>query len=301
NKILLIIAVAFVLILILTIIGRRESVFVAFAEFFTLNAIYIAMMIVIVIVVFIVDEGLGMFLEDLKTHTKTFTPQIISLLRGGLQYGLYSLAWLLIIYVLLMMIKMEGLGTIVITIYFVILIFILIIFIATTIRHASAGIVLMAINPFSKGDNIKVGDVEGEVVETNLFVTKVKDVHEEILTIPNTQLIAQTVHNFSRVKKYGISIKLEIDFSVPHQKVASVLIDAAKNTLGIVKDPEPFVRALEIRGKKILYELVAFTKGNTDEEMIRADLINKVQEAILASDLKACFAVNTNEGHGKQT
>lgn len=296
----LIIAVALVLVLILTMIGRRESVFTAFAEFFTINAIYIAMMIVIVIVVFIADEGLGMFLEDLKTHTKTFTPQIISLVRGGLQYGLYSLAWLLIIYVLLMMIKMEGLGTIVISIYFVILVFILIIFIATTIRHASAGIVLMAVNPFSKGDNIKVGDVEGEVVETNLFVTKVKDVHEEILTIPNTKLIAQTVHNFSRVKKYGISIKIEVDFATPHNEVEEVLIRAAKNTLGIVKDPEPFVRALEIRGKKILYELVAFTRGNTDEEMIRANLINSVQDAILASNLKGCFAVSTNEGHGKQ-
>ncbi|MEM4161214.1 MAG: mechanosensitive ion channel family protein [Thermoplasmata archaeon] len=296
----LIITVALVLVLVLTMIGRRESVFAAFGEFFTVNAIYIAMIIAIVIVVFVVDEGLGMFLEDLKLHTKTFTPQIISLVRGGMQYGLYSLAWLLIIYVLLMMIKMESLGTIVIVIYFVIIIFILIIFIVTIIRHASAGIVLMAVNPFSRGDNIKAGDIEGEVVETNLFVNKIKDVHEEILTIPNTKLIAQTVHNFSRVKKYGISIKLEIDFGIPHKKVEDVLTNAAKNTVGIVKEPEPFVRALEIRGRKILYELVAFTKGNTDEEMIRSSLINSVQDAILASELRASFSVNANEGHGNK-
>ncbi|MEM3566997.1 MAG: hypothetical protein QXS83_00320, partial [Thermoplasmata archaeon] len=67
-----------------------------------------------------------------------------------------------------------------------------------------------------------------------------------------------------------------------------------------VKEPEPFVRALEIRGRKILYELVAFTKGNTDEEMIRSSLINSVQDAILASELRASFSVNANEGHGNK-
>jgi len=282
---LIIIAISIVLVFVLSIIGRRETIFAAFAGFFSANAIYIAFMIVIVIIVFVVDEGIGMFLEDLKTHTRTFTPQIISLLRGGIQYGLYSLAWLLIIYVVLMMVKMENLGAIVIAIYFVIIIFILIIFIASTIKHASAGIVLMSVNPFSKGDTIKVGDIEGDVVETNLFVTKVKDVHEEILTIPNTRLINQTIHNFSRVKKYGISIKIEFDFEIPHKTVERVLINAAKEVPGIVKDPEPFVRCVEIRGSKILYELIAFTTGERDEEIVRSYLINAVQDAILASDM----------------
>ncbi|MGC8913510.1 MAG: mechanosensitive ion channel domain-containing protein [Thermoplasmata archaeon] len=295
----IIITVLLVLVIALTMIGKKETVFAAFSEFFTLNAIYIAMMIIIVIVVFVVDEGIGMFLEDFKTHTTTFAPQIISLIRGGLQYGLYSLAWLLIIYVLLMMVKMESMGSIVLAIYFVIIIFILIVFIATTIRHASAGIVLMATNPFSTGDNIKVGEVEGEVVETNIFVTKVKDVHEEILTIPNARLINQTIHNFSRVKKFGISIKVELDFEIPHAKVAEILKNAAKNTLGVVKEPEPFVRSIEIRGKKILYELVAFTKGNSDEEIVRSNLINSVQDAILSSGINNAFAVDGNGRAGK--
>jgi small-conductance mechanosensitive channel len=72
---------------------------------------------------------------------------------------------------------------------------------AGSISNIIAGIVITYMRSFDLGDRIRIGDVEGDVVEKSMLVTRIRTIKNEEISVPNNTLMNGNVINFSRMAR----------------------------------------------------------------------------------------------------
>ncbi len=89
-----------------------------------------------------------------------------------------------------------------------------------TLANFFGGIMVIADNPFSKGDWVLIdGKYEGIVESIGLRTTKLRTFEKSILTIPNSLVATTSIENFSRRKVRRVKMFLPFELSAPVEKV----------------------------------------------------------------------------------
>lgn len=130
------------------------------------------------------------------------------------------------------------------------------------VGNVMAGLVMTYMRPFRIGDYIRFGDTEGEVVEKSMLVTRVRTRKNEIVTIPNSNMMSSQTSNFSSsAQRYGVIVhtKITIGYDEPWKKIERLLLDAAEATEGIKKHPKPYVRVTSLDDFYVEYEINGYT------------------------------------------
>ncbi len=103
-----------------------------------------------------------------------------------------------------------------------------------------SGMSLHYTRSFSRGDWVKVGETEGQVVDTNWRETRLKDRTSNIVVIPNTVVASQTIVNFSLPDRASaVVLPLKVDVLAPPAVVVDLLIEAAKEAPDVLANPAP--------------------------------------------------------------
>ncbi|HPZ91400.1 MAG TPA: mechanosensitive ion channel family protein, partial [Bacillota bacterium] len=84
-----------------------------------------------------------------------------------------------------------------------------------TIANVFGGIVILTEKPFTIGDWIVSGDVEGTVEDITFRSTKVRTFAHALITMPNSILAKQPITNWSRMGKRRVSFNLRVRYSTP--------------------------------------------------------------------------------------
>ncbi|MBO9449556.1 mechanosensitive ion channel family protein [Tropicibacter sp. R16_0] len=145
----------------------------------------------------------------------------------------------------------------------------------TVVSNMMAGLFVIYRRSTNVGDRIQVGDKIGDVVEIKLMETVIKSIKNEMISIPNAQLLNSEVVNFSRkVDGRGILVHttVGIGYEEPPKKIKAMLIEAAHRTQGLKKNPAPFVLWTQLADYAINYEVNAFTSRGSSLPKIRSDL-----------------------------
>jgi small-conductance mechanosensitive channel len=131
----------------------------------------------------------------------------------------------------------------------------------SAISNILAGLIMTYMRSFKAGDFIKLNETEGTVIEKTSFVTRIKTIKNEIVTIPNSFVLSSPTVNYSAsALDYGLIIhtKVAIGYEVPWQKAHECLIKAARKTKGVLPDREPFVLDLGLEDYYNHYEINAY-------------------------------------------
>jgi small-conductance mechanosensitive channel/CRP-like cAMP-binding protein len=103
-----------------------------------------------------------------------------------------------------------------------------------------SGMSLHYTKSFSRGDWVKVGETEGQVVDTNWRETRLRDRASNIVVIPNTVVASQTITNFSLPDRpSAVILPIKIDFLAPPSVVLDLLVGAAKEAPDVLAEPSP--------------------------------------------------------------
>jgi small-conductance mechanosensitive channel/CRP-like cAMP-binding protein len=103
-----------------------------------------------------------------------------------------------------------------------------------------SGMSLHYTRSFSRGDWIKIGETEGQVVDTNWRETRLRDRASNIVVIPNTVVASQTIVNFSLPDRASaVVLPVKVDFLAPPAVVLGLLVEAARETEGVLAEPTP--------------------------------------------------------------
>ena len=133
---------------------------------------------------------------------------------------------------------------------------------STIIGNVMAGMVMTYMRPFRIGDFIKFGDTQGFVIEKTVLVTRIRTRKNEVITIPNSNLMSSQTSNFTfAAQNYGVIVhtKVTIGYDMKWEFIRDLLLSAAKATPFIVKKPEPFVVVTALDDFYVEYEVNAYT------------------------------------------
>lgn len=130
------------------------------------------------------------------------------------------------------------------------------------VGNVMAGLVMTYMRPFRVGDFIRFGDVEGFVLEKTALVTRIRTRKNEVITIPNSNLMTAQTSNFTfAAENYGVIVhtKVTIGYDMKHELIESLLLAAAKSTKNLLQKPLPFVRVTALDDFYVEYEINAYT------------------------------------------
>ncbi|HPU54210.1 MAG TPA: mechanosensitive ion channel, partial [Burkholderiaceae bacterium] len=126
------------------------------------------------------------------------------------------------------------------------------------VTQAMSGLVVVYARALRKGDFVQVNDVEGVVTEVASLATKIVNVRNEEITIPNSVLISSPIRNYSKLAgQLGtlITTRVTIGYDAPWRQVHELLIQAARRTTGVRNEPAPFVYQRALSDFYVEYEL----------------------------------------------
>lgn len=152
---------------------------------------------------------------------------------------------------------------------------------STVIANFIAGFVITYMRPFKTGDFIKVKDTIGNVIEKTPFVTRLRTIKNEVVTIPNSFIMSSNTVNYSAsARRYGLIIHtmLTMGYETPWRKVHDLLVKAALATPGVLDHPEPFVLETELNDNYMCYQINAYIKDADNLPQITSDLHQNIQD-----------------------
>ncbi len=172
------------------------------------------------------------------------------------EYGVYLVALLAS---LNLFINIQAVWTALGTTLFLIITFFIGLMTSSVLGNVLAFEVLRQTESVSVGDRIKLrGDIYGDVVSKGAFFVKVRTIKNELMSIPNLYLVNNMVTNYSKEKPVILHVPVSLGYEVPREVAKRLLIDAAKRTKGILKNPDPFVLFLKLGNYSITYEVNAY-------------------------------------------
>jgi small-conductance mechanosensitive channel len=135
---------------------------------------------------------------------------------------------------------------------------------------------------FRIGDRVKIADTVGDVVEKSLLVTRIKTVKNVEITIPNAITLNSHIINYSTsAQTDGLILHTEvtIGYDAPWRKVHELLISAASNAEGVLKEPAPFVYQSSLDDYYVRYQINAYTRESNSMAAIYSKIHQNIQDA----------------------
>ena len=132
------------------------------------------------------------------------------------------------------------------------------------------------------GDFVKMGDVEGTVLQVGVLSIKVKTARREEVTIPNAVVMSQVTTNYSRfADSEGVFVptSLTIGYDTPWRQVHALLLLAAERTPGVRSDPKPVVRQSALQDFYVQYTLLVCLDAPQQRFLILDALHANIQDA----------------------
>ncbi len=152
---------------------------------------------------------------------------------------------------------------------------------SSAISNTIAGLVITYMRPFQVGDWIMVNDVTGYVVEKTVLVTRIRTIHNEDITVPNSTILSNHTLNYSSSgKNLGLLInaRVTIGYDIPWTTVHALLIKAALRTEDIDTEQKPFVLQKALDDFNVVYEINVYTRQPQKMYFINSALLQNIQD-----------------------
>jgi len=149
------------------------------------------------------------------------------------------------------------------------------------IANVLAGLAMTYRGAFKEGDRVKIDDVFGEVEDIKLMTTRIRTIKNEIVMLPNSNILNTNVTNYSiMARDTGLVLHstVGIGYDTPWRQVEAMLILAAERTEGLLKEPAPYVLQTSMGDFAVNYEINAFSRKDGSIAAIKTDLHRNIQD-----------------------
>jgi small-conductance mechanosensitive channel len=153
---------------------------------------------------------------------------------------------------------------------------------AGIVNQAMSGLVVVYSRAFREGDYVRIGEVEGTVVRRGSLSTKIRNVRNEEVTVPNGVVITAPTINYTRLAGgHGahVSATVTIGYDAPWRQVHALLELAASRTEGLRATPPPYVVQRALSDWYVEYQLVVQAERSEDRPLAQSRLHAAIQDA----------------------
>ena len=141
-----------------------------------------------------------------------------------------------------------------------------------TLSGLASGLLLLSDQPFQTGDWIRVGDIEGEVVDINWRTSRIRNRNGDMVVVPNSQLAGSSLLNFTSPENpHRVVVPVQVAYVNPPTLAKAMLLDAAHGTPGVLSDPPPTVAVVQIDDPLMGYEVHLWIDDFAIEPRVKSD------------------------------
>jgi len=115
-----------------------------------------------------------------------------------------------------------------------------------SLANFAAGVLMIIFRPFKAGDYIEAAGTAGSVEEVQLFTTTLKTPDNKIVIIPNAQVTAGTITNYSARDTRRLDMTFGVGYGDDLDHVKRVITQVLAEEPRLLKDPEPVVAVLNL-------------------------------------------------------
>jgi small-conductance mechanosensitive channel len=153
-----------------------------------------------------------------------------------------------------------------------------------------SGLILLLERPIKVGDRVRVGDIEGDVLEINIRSTTVRSLDNISIIVPNTEFITSQVVNLSHG---DLRIRLDLNVGVSYDSnldtVLRCLKEVAQENHDVLGDPQPLVHLVEFADSAWSMKLRVWIANPKRHPQVRSDLNCEIIRKFHANDVVIAY------------
>lgn len=157
-----------------------------------------------------------------------------------------------------------------------------------SLANFAAGVMVLIFRPFKAGDFIISGGLMGTVNEIGIFHTRMNTPDNVELIVPNGQLYASAITNYSVRDTRRLDLAIGIDYADDIAKAKELIMQVFEKDDRVLKDPAPAVLVDQF-GASSVDLLVRPWVRSADMPHIKSDLQQQIKETFDANGITIPF------------
>jgi small conductance mechanosensitive channel len=158
-----------------------------------------------------------------------------------------------------------------------------------SLENFISGVTILVDQPFRVGDHIVVDGEYGRVSEITLRSTRIQTVRNEVMVLPNTEMITQRVVNHTKQNTLRIDISFGIAYKEFPEEARQVLLPLVEDDDRVLSTPSPSVVVTSMGDSSVDMVLRFYITDPSQELPVRWEYTEKVREALREADIEIPF------------
>jgi small conductance mechanosensitive channel len=155
-----------------------------------------------------------------------------------------------------------------------------------SLSNIASGVMLIVLRPFRAGDAVLLGGIEGVIDSVRIFQTHLHTPDNRTIILPNSQITANTIVNYSTRGDRRLDVAAAIGFDDDLGAARRTLLDVAGANARVRHEPAPEVVVSELTDAKVVLQVRAWVDA-ADFNAAKLELQEAVWQAFLATGLRA--------------
>jgi small-conductance mechanosensitive channel len=243
-------------------------------------AVHLLVTLLILVIGWMVSNGLGRLVRRLADHSPRIDPTIIPILRSVTVWSVRTVVLLAVLARLgvqtASLVAMLGASALAIGLA-----------LQGTLQNFAAGIMLLLLRPVRAGEFVSVeGKGMGTVDEIGLFMTRLVQIDGIHLLLPNSLVWGNPIVNYSRNRTRRLDMMVGVRHDDDLEAALAALRDLVDRHADVLKDPAPEVMVMEYRESTIMLNIRLWTLSDKYWD-VRFDLQRQAPQALRDAGLRS--------------
>lgn len=157
-----------------------------------------------------------------------------------------------------------------------------------SLSNFAAGVMLILFRPFKAGDFVEAAGVSGIVEDIQLFNTVLRTPDNREVTVPNAQVTAEPITNYSARPTRRIDLVVGISYDDDIGQAKEIIEAALGEDARVLADPQPEIMVLELGESSVDIAVRPWVRTE-DYWHLRGDLLHTIKTRLEAAGLSIPF------------
>lgn len=153
-----------------------------------------------------------------------------------------------------------------------------------SLSNFASGVMLILLRPFKAGDFVQVAGLEGVIKQVRVFQTQMHTVDNRLIVLPNSQITAAPIVNFSTLPKRRLDLVIGIGYENNLASARSALLAASDSSSMVLTDPPAQVLVTALTESSVQLTLQAWV-ATQDVLAARSLLLEAIHREIRSCGL----------------